>query len=390
MFLCSEEILKQSKAMYNENYNDNGLGNPRTYFVPKFSQILLNGLIKESLPTIMNEPILLKITGDVIIVGDLHGNIFDLLRIFQHFYEKDVKFLFLGDYVDRGDSSIELITLLLALKNVYPDKYYLIRGNHEFSEVNEKYGFFSDIMLQYKNKVIWEEFNHLFNYLPIAAIVNNTNFCVHGGLSEHLKYINQIEKLKRPISDFSNPLIEDIMWNDPNCELTGSLYGVGSRGIGKMFGLYACKIFFSHNKPINRIIRAHQCIKDGISFEFTSQVVTVFSASNFELKRNKSAVLYSREDGTIDSIVYPALPKMRKRSQVVSQLTQSPSNTIINNSSMGYQTLNCFKSNPASLLICPVIKKRRPSLYGVNRNSKISYNSSFLNINKYSEILNSD
>lgn len=77
------------------------------------------------------EPTLLKLASPMVIVGDIHGQFFDLLNIFQKFGDPShVQYLFLGDYVDRGKFCIEVLTLVLSLKINYPNNIHLLRGNH--------------------------------------------------------------------------------------------------------------------------------------------------------------------------------------------------------------------------------------------------------------------
>ena len=100
--------------------------------------------------------------------------------------ENTDKFLFLGDYVDRGKSDIEVILLLLLLKFLYPSKIFLLRGNHESFLQNHHYGFRDHCVKAYGTKSglsIWKKFNQIFNCLPRSALVNKSIFCVHGGLS---------------------------------------------------------------------------------------------------------------------------------------------------------------------------------------------------------------
>lgn len=135
---------------------------------------------------------------------DLHGNIRDLIRILKSisFLESDLKILFLGDYVDKGNFSLEVITLLFSLFLQFPERIFLLRGNHEFSNVNVEYGFKDELYKQYKNDRLWEKFNSVFNWLPIAALIGNKIICFHGGISPQLKNIDQIRSIERPISTF--------------------------------------------------------------------------------------------------------------------------------------------------------------------------------------------
>jgi serine/threonine-protein phosphatase 2B catalytic subunit len=78
-----------------------------------------------------NESNLVRIQSPVLLVGDIHGQFYDLLTIFKKYDFKTQKFLFLGDYVDRGSFCVEVVTLILLLKILYPKSIHLLRGNHE-------------------------------------------------------------------------------------------------------------------------------------------------------------------------------------------------------------------------------------------------------------------
>ena len=135
------------------------------------------------------------------ITGDFHGQFYDLLRLMKLVGGAPPKkrFLVMGDFVDRGKQSLETICLLLAYKIRYPDMMHLIRGNHESSEISRVYGFYDEC----KRKIglpIYRLFVELFNNLPVAAIVNDRIFCIHGGLSSELEDLSQInEKIVRPM-----------------------------------------------------------------------------------------------------------------------------------------------------------------------------------------------
>jgi serine/threonine-protein phosphatase PP1 catalytic subunit len=90
-----------------------------------------------------------------------------------------------SDYVDRGKQSLETICLLLAYKIKYPENFFILRGNHECASINRIYGFYDECKRRYNIK-LWKTFTDCFNCLPIAAIVDEKIFCMHGGLSPEL------------------------------------------------------------------------------------------------------------------------------------------------------------------------------------------------------------
>jgi len=109
----------------------------------------------------------------------------------------EANYLLLGDYVDYGKQSLETICLLLAYKIKYPENFFLLRGNHECASINRRYGFYDECKFRYNIK-IWKTFTDVFNCLPVAAIIDEKIFYVHGGLSPDLVSMEQIRRIMRP------------------------------------------------------------------------------------------------------------------------------------------------------------------------------------------------
>lgn len=170
--------------------------------IPSFSEDILINLCNSAINILKQKnQTLINLSLPSIVIGDLHGNLHDLIRFINSI--KDVfsnNILFLGDYVDRGQYQLETITLLLALRIEYPDNFFLIRGNHEFTAVNSQGGFKDEVIQAGYSESLFDKFNEVFSYLPIAALINNNIFCVHGGLSPLFKNIKQIE------TDFKLPI----------------------------------------------------------------------------------------------------------------------------------------------------------------------------------------
>ncbi|OHT02665.1 Serine/threonine-protein phosphatase PP1 isozyme 1 [Tritrichomonas foetus] len=276
------------------------------YPIPKLTTNQLLNLLKRANEIIKDMPPILSLERNIYIVGDLHGNLNDLIRIFKECVKpEENKILFLGDYVDRGTFSIEVITLLFALLIEYPQNIFLIRGNHEFSSINESYGFRDQIVGYYRNEEIWNRFNDVFNWLPLGAIIGGDTFCVHGGISDRFKFISKLESIQRPIVDFSDNIICDSMWSDPTPR--NVLYIPSSRGKGKVFGFMALKDFLERNK-MKRLIRAHQCVSDGVEMFSKENGYTVFSCSNYGIgSRNKCGVLKIESDDNLTIFCLDAL-----------------------------------------------------------------------------------
>lgn len=135
----------------------------------------INSILNAARNVFLSQPILLELLPPVNIVGDIHGQYSDLLRIFDLCgYPPTSNYLFLGDYVDRGKQSLETILLLLCFKIKYPENFFILRGNHECASVNRVYGFYDECKRR-TNMKIWKAFTDVFNCLPVAALVAGKN-----------------------------------------------------------------------------------------------------------------------------------------------------------------------------------------------------------------------
>ncbi|XP_019866831.2 serine/threonine-protein phosphatase alpha-3 isoform [Aethina tumida] len=243
-------------------------------------------LCQKSREIFLKQPILLELEVPLKICGDIHGQYPDLLRLFEMGgFPPDENYLFLGDYVDRGKQSLETICLLLAYKIKYPENFFLLRGNHECASINRIYGFYDECKRRYNIK-LWKTFTDCFNCLPIAAIVNSTIFCCHGGLSPSLDSMDQIRNIERPTDVPDSGLLCDLLWSDPernikkleDKDVLG--WGVNERGVSFTFNEDVV-IKFLNRHDLSLICRAHQVVEDGYEFFAKRQLVTLFSAPNY-------------------------------------------------------------------------------------------------------------
>ena len=235
-------------------------------------------LIDKSLPLFKESKMLIELEAPLRVCGDIHGQYYDLLRIFEHCgYPGEYNYLFLGDYVDRGKQSIETICLLMAYKIKYPENFFMIRGNHEAELVNRLYGFYDECRRRYNVK-LWKEFTEMFNWLPIAALIDDKIFCVHGGLSPDLTNIEQLYEIPRPTDVPNSGLLCDILWSDPSPDVDS--WGENERGVSYVFSSSEIKKFLENNS-LDLICRAHQVVEDGYEFFGDRSLVTVFSAPDY-------------------------------------------------------------------------------------------------------------
>ena len=238
-----------------------------------------NYIVDKAYEIFQKEESLLKITAPLYICGDIHGQYYDLLRVFDILnYPPQSTFLFLGDYVDRGKQSLECLLLLLCLKIQFPEKIFLIRGNHESEALNKIYGFFDECKRRLSIKC-FKKITNLFNIMPISALINENILCMHGGLSKDLQNVEQINKILRPTEVPDEGLLCDLLWSDPNDQLNED-FGSNERNVSITFSKDYVKNFVEKNN-LDLICRAHQVVEEGFEFFADMKLVTIFTAPNY-------------------------------------------------------------------------------------------------------------
>lgn len=233
-------------------------------------------LVKELLATEAN---VVKVDSPVTVVGDVHGQFFDVMELFRIGGDPpNTNYLFLGDYVDRGYHSVETISLLACLKVRYPARITLLRGNHESRAITQVYGFHAECLKKYGSSKVWEFFTDMFDFLAIGALIDNKILCVHGGLSPAIHTIDQIRVLERFQEVPHEGPLADLMWSDPDPE--GEGFQQSTRGAGCSFGEDVVARFLMMNN-IDHILRAHQLCQEGYQELFNNTLSTVWSAPNY-------------------------------------------------------------------------------------------------------------
>ncbi|CAD8106346.1 unnamed protein product [Paramecium primaurelia] len=242
------------------------------------SEAEVRGLCIKARDIFISQPILLELEAPLKICGDVHGQYFDLLRLFEYGgYPPESNYLFLGDYVDRGKQSLETICLLLAYKIKYPENFFLLRGNHECASINRIYGFYDECKRRYTIK-LWKTFTDCFNCLPVAALIDEKILCMHGGLSPELSNLEQIRRIMRPTDVPDTGLLCDLLWSDPDKDVQG--WADNERGVSYVFSQEIVQVFLKKHE-LDLICRAHQVVEDGYEFFSKRQLVTLFSAPNY-------------------------------------------------------------------------------------------------------------
>lgn len=344
-------LPKHQKDVAKKNALNNDISNffikhllrPRTYvnlapdaeFPFKPEEII--ELCNQAQVVIENQPMLVHIEAPAKVFGDIHGQYSDLMRFFdlwgapcnpeedQIDVDDNYNYVFLGDYVDRGNHSLETICLLLALKVKFPNKIVLLRGNHEDRWINQSFGFYDECENRLQEnpdlpESVFNRINNLFEYFPLGCVIEGLILCLHGGIGSSLKKLEQIEAIPRPlevIHEVQTPLeklVVDILWSDP----TDSDNDIGIQancvrdphGTGNIvkFGPDVVKDFLLKNK-LDKIIRAHECVMDGFERFAGGDLLTVFSATDYCGKhKNAGAILTITKTFLISpKLIYPNL-----------------------------------------------------------------------------------
>jgi len=249
------------------------------------------------------EPQVLRITAPVTVCGDIHGQFYDCKMLFKTGGEvPSVKYLFLGDYVDRGYYSLETLLLLLSLKVKYADMIYLVRGNHETRDMTMKYGFYEECMRKYGTPNVWQHCLKVFDFLSLSAVIGERMFCIHGGLSPSISSLDDINNINKASTASSS---SDLLWSDPS-ETNG--WANSPRGAGFLYGPDVIKGFNQANN-LDLICRAHQLCMSGYAWNSDHTVLTLFSAPNYCYRcENKGALAEINDQLMVNIKTFEAAP----------------------------------------------------------------------------------
>ena len=328
----SKEVYRLFAGLFRTSLND-GINIGTTFSIPHLDQDLIIKVLAESLTSLKkNTDLVINVDNPVIVVGDIHGNLIDLIRIFTiNGLPPYAQYLFLGDYVDKGQNSLECITLLLAMQNIFPEDIHLLRGNHETSQMNSNGLFNQQLKEFYDDDAVSNEilslFNEVFDYLPLCAVIARKIFCLHGGLTPDITSIEDLKNYSLPVHDLSGTL-GDLIWGDWCDGIT--YYRENQRGKGYYFGAEAVAQFLD-NSNLNLIIRGHQHTQDGFRWDCGSKVLTVTSTSNVFFSYSAAFVIIS--DRVVTQVL-PPLDSYKKDSRVahstpVSALKPAATNRLL-------------------------------------------------------------
>jgi len=235
--------------------------------------------------------------GQAIVVGDLHGDLESLAVILKDcdflnraHSKENVLLIFLGDYGDRGDYSPEVYHVVLRLKEAFPEKVVLMRGNHEGPEdllayphdlpthLHERFG--------EEWKSAYEKLRELFNHLYNAVLVEDRCVMLHGGVPSQAKSTDDLAyaHLKHPRESH----LEEILWSDPEEGLKG-VY-LSPRGAGRLFGEDVTGKFLKMF-GVKVLIRGHEPTEEGFKIDHNGKILTLFSRMGAPYFNNHAAYL---------------------------------------------------------------------------------------------------
>ncbi|KAL0088348.1 calcineurin catalytic A subunit [Phycomyces blakesleeanus] len=259
-------------------------------------------ILEKGTEILKTEPNLLEVDAPVTVCGDVHGQYYDLMKLFEVGGDPaNTTYLFLGDYVDRGYFSIECVLYLWTLKMWYPKSLFLLRGNHECRHLTDYFTFKIECRHKYTERV-YDTCMDSFCSLPLGAVMNKQFLCIHGGLSPDLHTLDDFKTIDRFREPPTHGLMCDLLWADPledfGQESSNELFVHNHvRGCSYFFSYAATCAFLERNNLLS-IIRAHEAQDAGYRMYRKSRatsfpaVMTIFSAPNYlDVYNNKAAVL---------------------------------------------------------------------------------------------------
>lgn len=353
------------------NYEINSDIEEKMYINNVLSYSEIMGLCDRVVQIIRSENSLIRIKGSnsVRIFGGIHGQLIDLLYFFEHFswphfHRGDIlsmKYVFLGNYVDGGKFSLEVLSILFSLKIMFPDKIFLLRGKHEDTSINSTFGFHLECKQKFgaNGEAIWERINDVFEFLSISALINHQVLCIHSGIGKSIRSIEHLSDILKPIHVKSEEIFDknnvnrlslidrhvfDCLWseivekNNFDKSLSDQIDEIEEHtkdsNIFEQNTCYSsCDIEdFMNKNSIKLIVRTSDYCKRGYRYNMNDRVISLVSATNFcNNFCNDAAVLVITPGINNELIQYNQIIKCESIDNSFGWFDQINSNPVQNN-----------------------------------------------------------
>ena len=324
--------------------------------IPKIDESMLLKLCQDSTALLRRVPTVIETEAPIYIVGDINGNLFDLIRVMAKVGSfSTTRYVFLGNYIGRGVFSVQCLALLLAMFCLCPQNIILLRGVNEFEENSGPLAFEDEIKEDYgAETTLHRQFQEVFANLPIACLVNREILCVHGGVTRNVKTIVQIARVTRPSYTLSDELLCDLLSGNPRPAKGEYIDSHMTYDEGKL------RAFLEAN-DLRKIVRGHECVQKGVESSAGGRVFTVFSCSNYRGNGNRAGVIHITEDKEGRGIAISAVAKMPNRGNAAWVDVSPPKRDISVNPRVLRQGVGVVRRRPGQRVFSDYVSQARRS-----------------------------
>lgn len=309
--------------------------------LPYFPESHIGKVCQSAYESFLQEPTVLEIEVPMIVVGDIRGSLFNLYNILKRYELPPARrFFFLGNFLGEGGFSLEVMTLLFALKSVFPRHIFIIRGENEYSASTIMNMFEREISASYSDDLV-AGVKKVLNQLPICARIFDNILCVHGGIPTRLQNLEDLNDVDRKTLTLGNPLV---------CGLIGQKFEQLIDNEEKLED-------FMDNNEISLIIHGHDRVTNGVQIHNDEKIVTLFSASH-----NSSSVLEVTSLDEIASMALDPIPKIFRNDTIYTQWKKA-NTELTEANSLILPPLRTSNSNQPGILVMnshPVVSMNHP------------------------------